>query len=197
MRVFGRVHGAPGAVAGIFTYQNDTQESDIELFTRAPDEYLQYSNQPASTGEPDWTPIPGATVNKTLAHKWSYSDWLVHRLDWVPGRSVFFVNDKMMNTTDLHVPVADPPSRLYLDMWSANSSWSGSMAVGDSAAFDIQWVELVFNTTKEEFEDRSTGKVCQVGVADAEAIAQSHAVGSVTTSLLWVAACIVLAVVFS
>ncbi|KAJ4334037.1 hypothetical protein N0V87_007195, partial [Didymella glomerata] len=67
LRVYSRVHGAPGAVAGIFTYLNDTQESDIEVFTRAPSTFIQYSNQPASSGEPDWTPIPGATVNVSLS----------------------------------------------------------------------------------------------------------------------------------
>jgi hypothetical protein len=173
MRVLGRIHGAHGAVAGIFTYQNDTQESDIELFTRAPNTFVQYSNQPASSGEPDWIPIPGATVNNTIPNDLSYSDWLVHRLDWSPGRSVFFINNEQTNTTDLHVPVSDPPSRLYLDMWSANSTWSGSMEIGRNASFDIQWIELVFNGT--ETEERSSGSVCSVGALDVEAAEQSTA----------------------
>lgn len=175
MRVLGRIHGAPGAVAGIFTYQNDTQESDIELFTRAPDTFVQYSNQPSSSGEPDWIPIPGATVNNTIPDDLTYSDWLVHRLDWVPGRSVFFVNDEQTNTTDLHVPVADPPSRLYLDMWSANSTWSGSMAIGQNASFDIQWVELVFNATDDVVGERSGGEICPVGALDLQAAEESVA----------------------
>jgi hypothetical protein len=148
MRVSGRIHGAPGAVAGIFTYLNDTQESDIELFTRAPAQYIQYSNQPSSSGEPDWIDIPGATVNVTMPHAKKYTDWHIHRLDWTPGRSVFFLDDEQLNTTTLHVPVADPPSGLYIDMWSANSTWSGSMDIGKNATFDIQWIELMFNTTK-------------------------------------------------
>ncbi|KAF3034607.1 hypothetical protein E8E12_005029 [Didymella heteroderae] len=77
LRVYSRVHGAPGAVAGIFTYLNDTQESDIEIFTRAPSNYIQYSNQPASSGEPDWIPIPGATVNNLnlfLRPGWLFPD---------------------------------------------------------------------------------------------------------------------------
>lgn len=175
IRVLARVQGAPGAVAGIFTYQNDTQESDIELFTRAPDTFVQYSNQPASTGEPDWTPIPGATTNNTIPRDWTYGEWLVHRLDWVLGQSVFFVNDEQTNATTLHVPVADPPSAVYLDMWSANSSWSGSMQIGEEAAFDIQWVELVFNATEEVGDKRSEGSVCTVGAIDVKAAEKSGA----------------------
>jgi hypothetical protein len=161
MRVGGRVRGAPGVVAGIFTYLNDTQESDIEIFTRVPRQYIQYSNQPASTGEPNWAEIPGATVNVTMPHTKKYTDWHVHRLDWTPGRSVFFLDDEQTNTTTLHVPVADPPSGLYIDMWSANSTWTGSMAIGKQATFDILWIELLFNTT-EPIAATGAQKVCVV-----------------------------------
>ena len=176
IRVFGRIRGSPGAVAGIFTYLNDTQESDIEVLTRDPEQYVQYTNQPSSTGAPDWAPIPGSTVNVTLAQSWSYTDWNVHRLDWTPGRSVFFVNDIQMNTTELHVPVASPPSEIYINMWSANSTWSGSMDIGDSAEFDIQWVELLFNVTDTPMSLSSGGNVCAVGYFDQEAEQQSPGV---------------------
>jgi hypothetical protein len=148
IRVHGRVRGAPGAIAGIFTYLNDTQESDIEIFTRAPAQYIQYSNQPASLGEPSWEAIPGATVNVSLTHMKQYTDWHIHRLDWTPGRSVFFLDNEQINTTTLHIPVSDPPSGLYIDMWSANSTWSGSMDIGKNATFDILWIELFFNTSR-------------------------------------------------
>jgi beta-glucanase (GH16 family) len=147
VRVHGRVRGAPGAIAGIFTYLNDTQESDIEMMTRAPAQYIQYSNQPASLGEPSWEAIPGATVNVSLPHMKQYTDWHVHRLDWTPGRSIYFLDGEQINTTTLHVPVPDPPSGLYIDMWSANSTWSGSMEIGKNATFDILWIELFFNTS--------------------------------------------------
>jgi hypothetical protein len=174
IRVSGRVRGAPGAVAGIFTYLNDTQESDIEMFTRAPAQYIQYSNQPSSSGEPDWTEIPGATVNATMPHAKQHTDWHVHRLDWTSGRSVFFLDDEQMNTTTLHVPVADPPSGLYIDMWGANSTWSGSMDIGKNATFDIQWIELLFNTT-EPARIAITPRVCAVDRGDVLTAKQSRA----------------------
>jgi hypothetical protein len=156
-----RVHGAPGAVAGIFTYLNDTQESDIEIFTRAPTTHVQYSNQPSSLGSPTWDPIPGATVNITMPDGDVITDWHVHRLDWTAARSVFFFDDVQMNETTLHVPVADPPSAFYIDMWSANSSWSGSMDIGKNATLDILWIEMLFNTTAE-VKPAGTQRVCAV-----------------------------------
>ena len=174
IRVFGRVRGAPGAVAGIFTYLNDTQESDIEILTRDTTNYVQYTNQPSSSGPPDWTPIRGSTVNVTMPDSRRYTDWNVHRLDWTPGRSVFFVDDIQTNTTALHVPVATPPSEIYINMWSANSTWSGNMDIGESAEFDIQWIELLFNITDAPTSLSSGDNVCAVGFFDQEAEQQSR-----------------------
>ncbi|PGH27510.1 hypothetical protein AJ80_00751 [Polytolypa hystricis UAMH7299] len=161
IRVYARVHGIRGACAGIFTYLNDTQESDIEIFTKDPQNIIHYSNQPASTGEPDWTPIPGATVNRTMPDDTKWTDWHMHRLDWIPDRSVFFVNGHQINTTTLHVPVASPPSGIYIDMWGSNSSWVGEMPIGGEAWFDIQWIELLFNasTPSPRAKDREQ-KLC-------------------------------------
>jgi beta-glucanase (GH16 family) len=161
VRVYGRVRGAAGAIAGIFTYLNDTQESDIEMLTRAPAQYIQYSNQPTTLGEPSWEAIPGATVNVSLPHAKLYTDWHVHRLDWTPGRSVFFLDGEQTNTTTLHVPIAHPPSGLYINIWSANSTWSGSMEVGKNATFDILWIELLFNTS-QPVGDASPERICTI-----------------------------------
>lgn len=177
LRVYSRVHGAPGAVAGIFTYLNDTQESDIEIFTRSPSDYVQYSNQPASSGEPDWTPIPGATVNVSMPSNKVYTDWNVHRLDWTKDRSVFFVDDEQLNETSLHVPVASPPSGFYINMWSANSTWSGSMKVGRNATLDILWIEMLFNTT-QPLQTSGEKRVCSVNQG---VVAQVQQSGGITT----------------
>jgi hypothetical protein len=162
VRVYGRVRGAPGGVAGIFTYQNDTQEIDIEMFTRSPSNYIQYSNQPASSGEPKWIPVPGASSNMTLPPGQRYTDWHVHRFDWTKDRTAVFVDSTQTNTTTLNVPVISPPSKIYLDMWSSASDWTGNMVVGNSAEFDIQWVELLFNSTDSIAQAASPDKVCTI-----------------------------------
>jgi hypothetical protein len=110
-----------------------------------------------------------------MPHAKQYTDWHIHRLDWTPGKSVFFLDDEQMNTTTLHVPVADPPSGLYLDMWSANSTWSGSMDIGKNATFDIQWIEIMFNTTKP-LKTATTPRVCAVDKGDVVTAQQSGAI---------------------
>ncbi|KAF2396506.1 concanavalin A-like lectin/glucanase [Trichodelitschia bisporula] len=161
IRVYARVSGAPGACAGIFTYYNDTQESDIEMMTKDQAGQVHYSNQPSSSGAPDWIDIPGATVNVSLAQhgKKQWTDWHEHRLDWTAGFSAFFVDGVERNTSTLNVP--SMASEVYLDMWGANSSWVGPMKVGMDARFDIQWIEMLFNATGPE-PQRGYGNVCEV-----------------------------------
>jgi hypothetical protein len=96
-------------------------------------------------------------------------------LDWTPGRSVFFVDDEMMNQTDLHVPVPSPPSGFYVDMWSANSTWSGSMEVGRNATLDVLWIEMLFNTT-QGVQTSGEERVCAVSEGKVAAAQQSSAV---------------------
>lgn len=64
MRLSARVYGDTGAVAGFFTYFNDTQESDIELLTRDYDTSVHFTNQ--STLDEDDEPVPDSTFNRTL-----------------------------------------------------------------------------------------------------------------------------------
>jgi len=46
IRIRARVYGAAGAVAGLFIFQNDHNESDIEILTRDDPTEIWYSNQP-------------------------------------------------------------------------------------------------------------------------------------------------------
>jgi len=90
-----------------------------------------------------------------------WTDWHVHRLDWFPGETIFYVDDNKRNSTSLHVPVPDPMTQLYIDMWGANSSWVGVMPLGGEATLDIQWVEVLFNsTTRPNLAQGTARKVC-------------------------------------
>lgn len=153
-----RVHGASGAVAGIFTYHNDTEESDIEVLTRDPTTQVHFSNQPTedlNTG----APIPGATFNKTLASSQKTTDWNVYRLDWIPRHSAWYVNGAQAGNTDVNVP--NVASMVILNMWSNGGPFSGVMAPGGEAWLDVQWIELLFNTTTTPGAG-SPGTVCSV-----------------------------------
>jgi hypothetical protein len=81
IRVSGRVRGAIGEVAGIFTYYNDTTESDVEILTRDPSTQVHFSNRP--TTDP-FTENPIAR-SKTLPTGRITPAWNVYRFDWIRG----------------------------------------------------------------------------------------------------------------
>jgi beta-glucanase (GH16 family) len=143
LRVFARVNGPPGAVAGFFTYRDDTAESDIEILTRDPPTQAHFSNQP--TEDPRGNPVPGASVNVSISPSggWDVRGWAVYRLDWLPGRSVWYANGERVAETDVNVPYAQ--SMVILNMWSSGGSFSGLMRVNETAYLDVGWIEMAYN----------------------------------------------------
>jgi beta-glucanase (GH16 family) len=151
-----RARGASGAVAAFFIYHNDTTESDIEIMTRDSSSQVHYSNQPTTDPDTD-APILGATYNTSLAAQRSTSVWNVYRLDWIARRSVWYVNGEQTASTQVNVPSTE--SMIILNMWSNGGNFSGRMQTGGEAWFDIQWVELLFNTTTSA-NSKGGGTVC-------------------------------------
>lgn len=160
IRLLARVRGDPGAVAGIFTYYNDTVESDIEILTQDPATSVEYSNQP--TVDADGDVISGSNFNTSMAgESTQWTDWNVYRLDWLPGRSAWYVNGQLAASTRVHVPGDE--SMVIVNMWSDGGSWSGSMSVGAEAELQVQWIEMVFNMPNADASSRrGKGLVCSV-----------------------------------
>ncbi|CAN9442103.1 unnamed protein product [Alternaria alternata] len=158
IRMSARIHGASGAIAGFFTYHDDTSESDIEIPTGGSADEVHYSNQP--TTDPDTgVPIDGATFNVSMEAHQPTSTWNNYRLDWVDGRSAWYMNGVQSADTEVNVP--DKESMIILSLWSNGGTFSGRMDVGQDAWFDVQWVELLFNTSANASPDTS-GTVCSV-----------------------------------
>ncbi|KAJ6446658.1 xylanase 3 [Purpureocillium lavendulum] len=162
LRMLARTVGDPGAVSAVFTYRaaqslSDVQEADIEILTRGPRNKVQYTNQPSyqddQTGGGDHHgddgngDDPKATRNATMPHGLRWSDWAVHRLDWTPRRSVWFVDGVEVASIDFQVP--RDASGLNVNSWSDGGQWSGNMSVGGESKLQIQWLEMVFNTTED------------------------------------------------
>lgn len=146
LRVLARLTGAPGGVAAIFTYLNDTTESDIEILTGDPTDYLHFSNQPTNTNT--GAMVPGSTWNVSMAASANgWEDWNVYRLDWVPGQSAWYVNGVLTANTTINVPRVE--SAFYMSMWGDGDYWCGNMTIGASAVLQVQWVEMVFNSSVE------------------------------------------------
>ncbi|KAK0618771.1 hypothetical protein DIS24_g11548, partial [Lasiodiplodia hormozganensis] len=141
LRMRARVVGDPGAVAGFFTFYDDDNESDIEILTDDPEAVIRYTNQPAVGS--DGNEVPQASLK--VAQLPSWRDWQEHRIDWLPHRSNWYLDGALRATNTYSVPRR--PSYLVLNMWSDGGEWSGDMDVGGSAELQIQWIEMVFNTS--------------------------------------------------
>jgi beta-glucanase (GH16 family) len=156
VRMLARVTGNAGACMALFTYLEgdelaDVQEADIEIMTRDAKNRIQYTNQPSFTEEGD--EVLKATRNATLPNGIEWDDWVVHRLDWTPERSVWYVQGQEVASIEFQTP--RDPAQIILNAWSDGGSWSGNMSLGDAAYMQIQWIEMVYNTTKGNEDKRS------------------------------------------
>lgn len=161
LRVSARVYGDVGAVAGFFTYYNDTQESDIEVLTRDDGSRVHFTNQP--TLDKHDNEIPGTTFNKSLPFGQNFTDWNVYRLDWMPelDLSAWFVDGQLLQESSTNVPVVS--STILIDMWSNAGFWSGKMPIWGEAVLEIQWIEMLFNASSLTAQEvPENGVVCPV-----------------------------------
>ncbi|APA06083.1 hypothetical protein SS1G_01485 [Sclerotinia sclerotiorum 1980 UF-70] len=165
-RFLARVVGSDGACAGMFTYldSNPIQEADIEILTSGPRNVVQYTNQPSlnKAGDAD----PRATSNASTADRtMDWSVWNTYRMDWMPKQTSWYVNGESVASISYQVPKS--PSGLILNMWSDGGEWTGNMSLYDEAFLQVQWIELVYNTSgdyagsKRELENRKS-KGCKV-----------------------------------
>lgn len=113
LRVLARITGAPGACAAFFTYENDTQEADIELLTRNDPGIIGFNTQPSIYD--NGTKIPNAHFNMSMPNDLSREDWLTYRMDWVDGQVAWYVNGILLANTSTNVPVE--PSKLVISLW--------------------------------------------------------------------------------
>ncbi|KAL1633585.1 hypothetical protein SLS58_011006 [Diplodia intermedia] len=147
LRMRARVVGDAGAVAGFFTFFDDDNESDVEILTDDPDAVIRYTNQPSLDTAGD--EVPQASLK--IAQLPSWRDWHEHRIDWLPAtdgsstRSNWYLDGALRATNTYSVP--REPSYLVLNMWSDGGEWSGNMSVGGAAELQVQWIEMVFNTS--------------------------------------------------
>ncbi|CAM1505017.1 Fc.00g106540.m01.CDS01 [Cosmosporella sp. VM-42] len=156
MRMLARTVGSAGAVTGMFTYRDSTgkladiQESDIEILTGGPRNKIQYTNQPSYTD--DGGDIPEATRNATTP---DWSQWVVHRLDWTPEEVIWYVDGE--ETTRIKFQTPREACDLHFSAWSDGGTWSGNMSKNHEASQQIQWIEVLYNTTDKNLVTRDFG----------------------------------------
>ncbi|KAG5927117.1 hypothetical protein E4U42_002566 [Claviceps africana] len=153
LRMLARTTGSSGAVSAVFTYRDakaltDIQEADMEIVTRGPRNRVQYTNQPSYTtdGRDDGIKLR-ATRNATLPWGKDWSDWAVYRLDWTPKQSTWYVDGQQVASIAFQVP--RDPAGINVNHWSNGGSWSGNMSIGGESSLQIQWIEMLYNTTEK------------------------------------------------
>ncbi|KAJ4353258.1 uncharacterized protein N0V89_004985 [Didymosphaeria variabile] len=149
MRMSARVVGDKGAVAGFFTFYDDNNESDIEILTDDPTDVIRYTNQPSVDTNGD--EVAAASQEKTKLPAWD--EWQTHRIDWLDKDSYWYLNDNQVAASSYSVPRKS--SYLVINMWSDGGTWSGNMTENGSAEFQIQWIEMTFNTSGKVEGDTS------------------------------------------
>jgi len=148
LRMLARITGSPGACAGIFTYlanddPNKVQEADIEILTSGPRNMVQYTNQPSDSDSGH--PLDRATRNATNPGSRDWTLWNTYRYDWTPETSAWYVNGESVANISFQVP--RDPTQVILNMWSDGGAWTGNMTDYDQAYFQVQWLQMVYNTS--------------------------------------------------
>lgn len=148
-RMYARTVGAPGAITAMFTYRgNDNpnllQEADLEIRTLDPPDVIQYTNQPSYN--PTGDAVPASTRNATVPVGWD--QWAVHRMDWSPSSTMWYVDG--VNVSQIQFQTPRDPSMVIFNSWSDGAAWSGNMTEGSEAYLQIQWIELIYNSTSTD-----------------------------------------------
>jgi len=157
-RFLARIIGDLGGCAGMFTWRcptascstlsSNVEEADIEVLTKGPQNRIQLTNQPSESTSGQT--LSQATLNATLPGGVEWSTWNEYRYDWLPGISSWYVNGMSVGNISFQAP--KNPAGLILNMWSNGGSWTGNMSIGGTSYLQVQWIEIVYNTS-----DATTG----------------------------------------
>ncbi|KAL8714886.1 MAG: hypothetical protein Q9220_001399 [cf. Caloplaca sp. 1 TL-2023] len=161
MRIRARISGSSGACAGMFTYHSDDQESDIEILTRDDQRTMRATNQPGVDPQGQVIPEASTPINIPSADgsNGSWTDWNIYQLNWLPGQSEWFINGIGLVNKTYGVPTE--ASNFQIKMWSDGSPWTGNMSVGGLATLDIEWIDMVYNTSADA-PGGKCNKICTV-----------------------------------
>ncbi|RPD63691.1 concanavalin A-like lectin/glucanase [Lentinus tigrinus ALCF2SS1-6] len=138
-----------GVCHGFFTYENDCQESDIEILTShfttgnaRINPGLQLTNQATNCNSSDNTrdAIPYPQDPTTAEHEYT--------LEWSKKASKFYFDDALIATMDTNVPSA--PSSFLWNSWSSgNPNWTSGPPTQDSI-LRISKIDINYKTSSAQ-----------------------------------------------
>ncbi|RPA97526.1 concanavalin A-like lectin/glucanase [Choiromyces venosus 120613-1] len=187
-----------GAVAGLFFYYDDEDETDIEILTKDGDKAIRYTQHPAYDNVTD-SAVPDATFQLQLKKSWSKMQ--EHRFDWTPSVTTFFQDNSAKQEITKNVPKHG--GKVMLNLWANNGTWSGPPSTKD-VIMEMEYIMVYFNTTSsqsgndEAFNSACTGAggpknktVCWIndksGVDSEHSKVSLSSAASISQNLLFVA----------
>ncbi|KIW87336.1 uncharacterized protein Z519_11972 [Cladophialophora bantiana CBS 173.52] len=147
-----KVEGSEGgACAGFFWYHDDRSEVDIEVITKGTsvvNNTVSFTSHPSRA--PNGSPIPGATLSKSLSDpKLNPDAFREYRFDSHPELGVaYYVDGKLIHTNTDNVP--DEGGNLQLKLWAdGNKWWSGTPSTTDVFMI-VESIVAYYNTSTLE-----------------------------------------------
>ena len=137
VRTTAQASSVAGTVHGFFYYGSDTNEADIELLTVNLATGPHYTNQPHIPGS------PSSTTSKALSFD-ATSGFHEYRLDWLPGRTIFYVDGVQQGQLESNVP--STPGAWVWNNWSNGGAWGHGPPPADNV-LKISKIEMYYNRT--------------------------------------------------
>ncbi|KAF6217552.1 hypothetical protein HO133_006890 [Letharia lupina] len=127
-----------GTCHGAFFYKDDNQEVDIELITGDTWKGVHYTNQRANAD------AEASTIQMALPSD-ATNDFQEYRIDWLPGRTDFYLNGELQQTLTDNVP-STAGSWLWNNWSNGDPGWTGAPPLQDNI-MEISKIEMYYNRT--------------------------------------------------
>ncbi|KAE9579932.1 hypothetical protein CGCF415_v003693 [Colletotrichum fructicola] len=141
-----------GVCNGMFFYQSDTQETDIEFLSngqsnsntdaartansKSGTRYLWLSNQAVDgSGLKTTNPVALPANPTTTEHE--------YRLDWVPGKTMFYIDGKLVWTSTKNVPSV--AGTWVFNNWADGDKYWSAGPPSQDAVFRIKEIDMYWN----------------------------------------------------
>lgn len=127
-----------GTCHGAFFYKDNNNEMDIEVITGDTFKGLHYTNQRANGNTENSTHPITLPSNAT-------TDFLEHRIDWVPGHTDFYLDGTLQASFTENVPFT-AGTWLWNNWSDGDPGWTGAPPLEDSI-MEISKIEMYYNRT--------------------------------------------------
>ena len=137
VRTVAKASAVPGSCHGFFFYLNDNQETDIEILT-SDTSVVHFTDQSVKVGGQSTTTTANSPTTITSAYH-------EYRLDWVPGKTMYYIDGVLKKTITTNVP-SKAGSWLWNNWSSGGDGWTKGPP-NKTSDLRIRSIEAYFNRT--------------------------------------------------